>query len=246
MLRLEIIILSFAAGLATLAGGLVVGLQPRLGERMLAMLLGGAGGIMTGVVIFDLLPSAWKQGGIVPAAEGLFFGIFFLYLLDLLFSFSLPSAPQERDRYYMLNMGYLIAVGIALHDLPEGIAIAAGFASEHQLGLVLIIAIALHNIPEGMATAAPLLMGGAGVRKILLINGVVSIFTPLGTLLGLLLLQLSERLIALLLAVAAGAMIYIVRFELLPESRRRHPNYSLLGILLGALLSIILAFWHHF
>ncbi len=62
-------------------------------------------------------------------------------------------------------MGYLIAIGIALHDLPEGIAIAVGYAAQENLGLIIALAIGLHNIPEGMATAAPLLMGGLTPQK---------------------------------------------------------------------------------
>ncbi len=241
---MEILFLSFFAGLATLLGGLAVALQQGLGERALAVVLGSAAGIMAGVVLLDLLPSAWQQGDMPSTVEGFFFGILFLFLLDRIFSFTMPAGPRERDRYYMLNMGYLIAVGIALHDLPEGMAIAVGYAAEVELGIVLVVAIALHNIPEGMATAAPLLMGGSSLRKIMFINGVVSLFTPLGTLMGMLLIHFSARALGELLAVAAGAMVYIIRFELVPEARRRHPNYALLGMLSGTAVSVLLAFWH--
>ncbi|MBO8168524.1 MAG: ZIP family metal transporter [Thermoanaerobacteraceae bacterium] len=239
-----ILVLSLLAGLATTFGGLMVVARPRWSERSLAVLLGGAGGIMGGVVLFDLLPSAWRLGGVLATAEGFCTGVIFLFCLDRLFSFFMPASPQERNKFYMINMGYLIAVGIALHDLPEGIAITAGYAVAHHLGLVLVIAIALHNIPEGMATAVPLLMGGLSSRKIVAINGLVSLFTPAGALLGMMLLKISPGLIALLLAVAAGAMVYIVRFELIPESRTRHPNYSLLGIFVGFNISILLTMWH--
>jgi len=207
-------------------------------------LLGGAGGVMAGVALMDLLPSAWKLGGIASAIEGFSLGILFIFLLDRLFSFFMPASHGERNSFYLLNMGYLIAVGIALHDLPEGIAIAVGYAAESQLGLILVVAIALHNIPEGMATAAPLLMGGMSSKRIMIINGIVSLFTPMGTIIGLMLLKISPHLIALLLATAAGAMTYIVRFELIPESRRRHPNYSLLGVFIGIALSMMLAISH--
>jgi len=241
---MEILVLSLLAGLATTFGGLLVVIQPSFSEKALAALLGGAGGVMAGVVLLDLLPSAWKLGGFAAAVEGFSLGILFIFLLDRLFSFFMPASQGERNSFYLLNMGYLIAVGIALHDLPEGIAIAVGYAAESQLGLILVVAIALHNIPEGMATAAPLLMGGMSSKRIMIINGIVSLFTPMGTIIGLMLLKISPQLIALLLATAAGAMTYIVRFELIPESRRRHPNYSLLGVFIGIVLSTMLAIAH--
>jgi ZIP family zinc transporter len=137
-------------------------------------------------------------------------------------------------------MGYLIAIGIALHDLPEGIAIAAGFSATTTLGWKIAIAIGLHNVPEGMITAAPLSMSGLSPFKILATTGLVSLFTPLGTLLGLLIVSLSKTYISFLLAMAAGAMIYIVLFEILPEGKKRHPNYARLGIVAGIMLIFFL------
>ncbi|WP_366923696.1 ZIP family metal transporter [Metallumcola ferriviriculae] len=241
---MELLILSIFAGLATSLGALVVAVQRNLSERSLAVLLGGAAGIMAGVVILDLLPSAWYQGGLSAVVQGFLFGLLFLFLLDRLFAFTAPAGGRDRDSYYMLNMGYLIAVGIALHDVPEGMAIAVGYAAEAKLGVVLVLAIALHNIPEGMAAAAPLLMGGSSFKRIMLVTGIISMFTPLGTLAGMLLVKISIKTLGEMLAVAAGAMTYIVRFELIPEARMRHPNYALLGIAGGAGISLLLALWH--
>lgn len=241
---MKLLLLSLVAGLATTFGGLVVALQRGLSERSLAMMLGGAAGIMTGVVLLDLLPSAARQGGLPAVAQGFFLGLAFLFLLDKIFAFTMPTNSRQRDHYYMLNMGYLIAVGIALHDLPEGMAIAVGYAAEAELGMVLVVAIALHNIPEGMAMAAPLLMGGSSVKAILVVSGIVSLFTPLGALLGMLAIKVSQHFLGELLALAAGAMVYIVRFELVPEARKRHPNYALLGIALGITFSLLLVLWH--
>ena len=116
-------------------------------------------------------------------------------------------------------MGYLIAIGIALHDLPEGFAIAAGYAVPGQLGLAIALAIGLHNLPEGMAVAVPLNMAGVSKWSIMGITVLVSLFTPLGTLIGLFLISFSQDFIALLLAMAGGAMFYLVVDELLPAGR---------------------------
>ena len=77
-----------------------------------------------------------------------------------------------------LRLGSLIAIGIALHDLPEGIAIAAGYSAEADLGIIIAVAITLHNIPEGMACTAPLWMGGMRRRHIVMMIMIISFITP--------------------------------------------------------------------
>lgn len=141
-------------------------------------------------------------------------------------------------------MGYLIAIGIALHDLPEGIAIAVGYSATPELGLIIALAIGLHNIPEGMATAAPLKMGGMNSFKILALTTLVSLITPLGAYLGFIIISISKSLIGLLLAFAGGAMTFIVHNELWPESKRRHPNYSRLGAVCGIVLMLCVGLIH--
>jgi len=153
----------------------------------------------------------------------------------------LPSARASPGRRHLLKMGYLMAIGVALHDLPEGMAIAVGWAATHCLGWMLAISIGLHNIPEGMATAALLKMAGMPGIRILALNLLVSIFTPLGTLFGLLLVFMSQAWIGLLLAFAAGAMIYIVACGLIPEAFRRRQKSAFLGILGGFAVIICLA-----
>jgi len=235
----QIMLLSLLAGLATCLGGLVVVIFGKPNEKALAVFLGMAAGIMLAVVIFDLIPSSLTYGNITTASLGFALGILLMYFLDLVLTNFYPLMHDSPSRpTYLLKMGYLIAIGIALHDLPEGIAIAVGYSATTKLGLVLALAIGMHNIPEGMATAAPLRMGGMNPAKIILINGLVSLFTPLGTWLGMLIVNFSNHFISALLALAAGAMTYLVKDELLPESHRRHPNFSKLGIGFG--LSIIL------
>lgn len=241
-----IIINSLIAGSATCLGALLVILTGRPRQKTLSFLFGLAAGIMMGVVVLDLIPTALEQGTIRQTVKGFSLGIVLMTALNLvlsrLYAPEKGSAPPQKN--YFLRMGYLIAIGIALHDLPEGIAIAAGYSAQQALGLIIALAIGLHNIPEGMATATPLVMSGVRPSRILLLNGAVSLFTPAGALLGLALLNISPHVVALLLAVAAGAMAFIVGHELLPESRRRHPNYSTLGALLGFIFILILSAFH--
>lgn len=229
-----IVIASIVAGLATCLGSLIVILLGKPGEKTLSVLFGLASGIMLAVVVLDLLPSALEEGSIRQTAAGFSIGVILMLALDLLLSQVYSSGHCGIDQNtYFLKMGYLVAIGIALHDLPEGIAIAAGYSAQQQLGLVIALAIGLHNIPEGMATATPLKIGGMPAARIILLNMAVSIFTPAGAFIGVVLVNISGRYIGVLLAIAAGAMSFIVKNELLPESRRRHPNYSTMGGIMG-------------
>jgi len=236
---LEVLVLSVMAGLATVIGALAILAFGKPEEKTLAIFFGLAAGIMFSVAVIDLLPSSFQYGSLISMLAGLIFGICLLKVLSLLLNLEKLSR-SGRDSIYLRRMGYLIAIGISLHDLPEGIAIAAGFTATVRLGWKIAIAIGLHNIPEGMITAAPLVMSGLAPLRVLATTGIVSIFTPLGTLLGLVIVSISKSYVSFLLAMAAGAMIYIVLFEIIPEGKKRHPNYARLGMVLGVLLIIFL------
>jgi len=234
-----IVLQGLLAGLGTCLGALAVIAFGRMRPRTLSLLLGLASGIMTGVIVFDLLPSSLRHGSPEAALAGFWGGLILMAALDLGLNILAPATTKGR---HYLKMGYLIATGIALHDLPEGLAIAAGFATTGKLGPLLVLAIGLHNIPEGMATAAPLRHGGLSTGRVLAINVLISLITPLGTFFGLVLVERSILFIGPLLALAAGAMTYIVLGELAPESRRNNKPLAYLGMLAGLALIFFLNF----
>lgn len=260
----EIIGQSIIAGLATELGAIIILATGKPEEKLLAVLLGFAGGVMAAVVALDLLPSAFVYGNIIVVTLGFITGLCFMLILDVIISLfpqfnhkathnSISNGKHvkagnftknAKRQGHLLKMGYLIAIGIALHDLPEGIAIAVGYAAKENLGLIIALAIGMHNVPEGMAIAAPLAMAGISKFSIIFICLLISLFTPIGALLGILLVSISSHFISLLLALAGGAMVYIVKSELLPEARRRHPHYALGGFTLGILLIIVLSWIH--
>lgn len=226
---------SLLAGLATALGSLIVLLGRRPGRRALAVMLGGAAGVMLAVILLDLIPAAFQVGSSLEAGAGFGLGLLLLWSLDKLLTARAETSGFNGKISYR-RLGYLMAAGIALHDLPEGIAIAGAYAAGGALGPLLALSIALHNIPEGIATAAPLRLGGLRRRQVFLLNVLVSIFTPLGTLLGLYLIHLSPRHLAFLLALAAGAMTYLIKDELIPAAHYQNPIWAWLGLGLGYLL----------
>ncbi|MTI83338.1 MAG: ZIP family metal transporter [Firmicutes bacterium] len=230
----EILLQALIAGFGTCLGAAAVLCLGHLQARSLSFLLALASGIMGSVILLDLLPSSLRLGGAVSCLFGFLAGLLIITFADLLIS-KMEFANYSRHPS-LLSMGYLIAIGIALHDLPEGLAIAAGFSTPGSVGPMIALAIGLHNIPEGMATAAPLKAGGASTPRILTLNAAVSVVTPVGTLLGLLVLQTTDALISILLAFAAGAMTYIVRDKLIPVSRGYGKGFFILGLTLGFIL----------
>ncbi|HBG23307.1 MAG: ZIP family metal transporter [Syntrophaceticus sp.] len=223
---------SLLAGLATALGCLIVILARPPGRRALAVILGGAAGVMLAVVLLDLIPAALNTGTPLETIFGIAAGIALLWVVDFLFT-NRPTASSLHRGAAMRQMGYMMAIGISLHDLPEGIAIAGAYAVGGGLGPLIALSIALHNIPEGIATAAPLLMGGLRPVHILLTVSVVSLFTPLGTLIGIFLIQLSPGHLSFLLALAAGAMIYLIKDELLPSAQDQSMFWSWFGVAAG-------------
>lgn len=240
---LDILRISMIAGFATTLGSILVLVFGRPQERVLATLLAGAGGVMLAVVSIDLLPTAWKIGPPLQVLLGFMSGLFFMGLADRRLNSSSPTLPLTR-RQRLKRIGLLVASGIALHDIPEGMAIAIGQEATEGLGFLIALAITLHNLPEGMATTAPLKMAHIRWWKILLLNIGIAFFTPLGALLGLIAVEGVKNSLAFFLALAGGAMSFLVFAELWPLSRERHPHYALLGGVIGYGFFALLSFLH--
>ncbi|MDH7479435.1 MAG: ZIP family metal transporter, partial [Syntrophomonadaceae bacterium] len=143
------------AGLATTMGALLFLIIGPPVRKAVAFALGLAAGVMLAVVVIDLFPSAWGQpGGGLKSTLGFAGGWLMIWWADCLLE--TREAPESDNASFFRRLGILTALGIAFHDLPEGMAIALGYEAAEQLGPIIAVAIGLHNIPEGIATAAPL------------------------------------------------------------------------------------------
>ena len=240
---LQILLISTIAGLATGLGGLIVivfNSKPTV--KFLSFFLGLAAGINIIIATVELLPAALETGSLLIMCLGFILGIAVMSVID---KWLPPSTVVIENGTYipgMVETGYLLAIGMAVHNLPEGLAIGAGHIATSSLGLVLALAIGIHNIPEGMCVAAPLKSGGVLPKKILLVTCLAGLATPIGTFLGTLLINLAREFISLSLAFGGGAIIYIVSKELIPQSNKLNAQYAIYGITLGFLVSIILSF----
>ena len=128
------------------------------------------------------------------------------------------GANAEEEKQTLLRSGMMMLLAIGLHNFPEGMAIGSGGAHDLQLGLFLTVTIMLHNIPTGMGIAAPLLAGGMHKTRIVALTALTGSTTLAGGLLGLLAGGVSDAVMALSLAGAAGTMLYVVFLEIIPQS----------------------------
>jgi ZIP family zinc transporter len=133
-------------------------------------------------------------------------------------------------------------VGITLHNLPEGIAVGAGYLENPQFGLFVAMAIMIHNIPEGIATALPLCKGGIRRWDALRVSFLSGLAEPIGALIASLFLVRFNNLVPGALAFAGGVMVFITLDELIPTAREfGHEHYTAIGIILGSLFVFILS-----
>lgn len=237
----EMLITSAIAGIATAFGAGIVVVMGRPSTRMLSLLLGFAAGVMLSITTLELIPEAIALGGTVNTIIGFLLGVLLMSLLDhLIPHLHFKNGGCEKEQVEMLKIGYLIFLGIAVHNVAEGLAIGAGMVANPELGLAIAIAIGIHNIPEGMATAVPLSLGGMSSWRLILMAAGAGLVTVVGTFFGGLVLQSSVGFIAIALGLAAGAMFYIVGDELIPHARTYHHYWANLGLVGGFILGVIL------
>jgi len=239
---IDMFILSLLAGGATGIGGLVV-LFKKPGKDLLGLLMGFSGGVMLALSIFELIPEAINRGGVEFSLIAFLAGAVFISIVDVLLPHIRFGVKEKGVGWRIFKVGLLIAIGISIHNIPEGFVVGAGYEYAPQFGFLIALAIAMHNIPEGMATALPLRIGGASKAKafsIALLSGLVE---PIGAVLAFVFLSGFPYLVPASLAFAAGVMIFITIDELIPVACEygKKQHIVTLGLLLwiaAILLSI--------
>lgn len=238
---LNIFLLSLVAGLATGVGGLIAIIR-KPGKRSFGFLMGFAAGVMITLSFLDLVNEAWQLSGYLLTTIGFGVGAFFMFLIDSFIPHIRFTEKENVNNTNLLQTGFLIAIGISIHNIPEGMAVGAGYAHLPKFGLFIALAIALHNIPEGIATALPLCKGGLcrwDSFKVALLSGLVE---PIGALLAAFFLIPFRSLIPIALAFAAGVMFFITLDELIPMAREHgHHHFTAMGIILGTIFVFLLS-----
>ena len=228
-------------GFATGVGALPVLFTTKVSDQLMDALLGFAAGVMLAATAFSLIVPAIELGGIWPAVLGIFIGALFLAVLDR----RLPHAhfiKGAEGPSSTLRRVWLLIIAITLHNFPEGLAVGVGFGSGN-LGeaMALMVAIGLQNMPEGLAVALPLVREKWPRGKALLYAFGSGLAEPLAGILGVVAVTLMRPLLPWGLAFAAGAMLYVVSDEIIPETHRRgFEREGTWGVIIGFLVMMFL------
>ena len=263
-------LLSLIAGMGTGLGGLIAVIR-KPGPKLYGFLMGITAGVMISLSFLELINEAWEMQGFLIATIGFAAGAFVMFLLDVTIPHirfgeaEIPHTDEDpvtessylrrgghhrfgRLRHTkmvdrkLLKSGLLIAIGITLHNFPEGIAVGASYMYTPTFGYFIAIAILLHNIPEGIATALPLCKSGVcrwDSFKVAFLSGLAE---PVGALLAAIFLTSFQVFIPVSLAFAGGVMVFITLDELVPTAREHgHHHFSAVGIITGAIFVFLLS-----
>lgn len=196
-----------------------------------------AGGLMLSIVTFDLIPEAILAGGIGYTLIGIVTGIVFVTIIDMI----LPNTIFISRVGKNFKTGLILAIGLAAHNFPEGLAIGSGFIGSSALGIELAIVIGLHDIPEGAAVAASFMTTRLSRFKIIIITAITALPTCIGAYTGAVAGEISSVFITICLGFAGGTMLYIVCGELIPQSKDLVKGvFSTISILIGIILGLLI------
>lgn len=235
------ILASLVVGLATGIGAVPVLFFKQVSHKVTDSALGFAGGVMIAASVFSLLVPAIDAGGAFVAVTGFVFGSAFVYILDRYVPHTHILKGIEGPRSTLSTVS-LMVLAVTIHNFPEGLAVGVGFGSgDLTLAMTIAVAIALQNIPEGMAIAFPLIGVGLRKAKASLYALLTGLAEPIGGIIGVLTVTLVGQALPASLAFAAGAMVYVVSDEMIPESHRRgHELEATFGFLVGFVVMMVL------
>ena len=239
----------------TLGAGMVFLMKKKMNTKVEKLLLGFASGVMIAASIWSLIvPSidmAEEQNIIawIPAASGFLLGVFFLLILDSLIPHLHLKSNQPEGIKSKLKKTTMMVLAVTLHNIPEGMAVGVTFAGV-LIGntgitiagaMALTLGIAIQNFPEGAIISMPLKTEGMSKIKAFLYGTLSGIVEPIAAIITILLTSMVVPILPYLLSFAAGAMIYVVVEELIPESQiGEHSNIGTIGVAIGFVIMMTL------
>ena len=247
------LVAGLVAALATALGTLPVLLAQRLSARTQDTLFGFGAGVMLSACAFSLVmpglaaaresligAGAWSAGAVVGSA--MLLGGLVLFGLERLLPHEHFIKGREGASAQKLRRTWLFVIAITLHNLPEGIAIGISQAgSEGVRANALAIGIAIQDLPEGLVVASALLAAGYRRRFAVLLGVLSGLVEPLGAVAAALAISVSQSLLPWGLGLAAGAMLFVISHEIIPESHRKgHEAYATAGLMVGFVIMMLL------
>ncbi len=241
--------------MTTLGASLVFFFRKEISAGIQRVFLGFAAGVMIAASVWSLLIPAIEQAeelgqiGWIPAAGGFILGGLFLFLLDKLLPHLHPGSKDPEGMHSSLKRTTMLIFAVTLHNIPEGMAVGLSFALAAKEGgsamltsaLALALGIGIQNFPEGAALSLPLRQEGTPTWKAFIYGSLSGIVEPIFGVLTVFAAGSVVGVMPWLLSFAAGAMIYVVVEELIPEAHLgEHSHTGTLGVMVGFLVMMIL------
>lgn len=242
---------STLAGLATGLGALPVLFVRRITPNVQGVMLGFGAGVMLAATSFSLIipgleaAKTTSNHSLYPAVIvtlGIILGAAFLWLSNLYFPHEHFFKGKEGSEASNLKRVWLFVMAITIHNFPEGLAVGVGFGGEDfSQGLALAIGIGLQNIPEGLVVALSLIAEKYSRREAIWIGFLTGLAEPLGGLFGAGAVSVAQPILPMAMGFAAGAMLFVISDEIIPESNRLgYEKAGTIGLLAGFILMMFL------
>jgi zinc transporter, ZIP family len=247
---------SLLAGLATGVGALPILFFKQIPARMVNIMLGGAAGVMLAATSFSLVVpgieygnAVWPGLGVYVVIAGMLIGAIFLDRVDnwlphehfTVRKEGTTSTGKEGPDSHLKRI-WLFIIAITIHNFPEGLAVGVGFGTgDVGGGTSLAIGIGIQNMPEGLAVALPLLGLGYSRKKAIGYATLTGLVEPIGGLLGVGAVTLFSQVLPFGLAFAAGAMLFVISDEIIPETHSKGRSRSAtFGVMVGFVIMMAL------
>ncbi|MFC2174864.1 ZIP family metal transporter [archaeon] len=237
---LEVLIIAFLSGLTTFIGVWLAKVFTNL-KRLAAIGIGFSSGVMMAISFFEIMPMVNAQVHELLTLSVFSIGFLIVWSFDFLYPhmhFIKESCKEDE----CLKTSYMVALGLIIHDFPEGFAMAVAFMVNPAAGIAIAIGIALHNIPEEFALGVPLIIAHKK-KELFKLAALSALAEPAGALLGLAFFAAIPGLNPLMLAFAAGAMVFVALDELIPLAKKHGGmQFASLGLLFGIVAYSTLSF----
>lgn len=234
-------------GLMTALGAVPVFFTKNVSQKLLDVMLGFAAGIMLSATCFSLVMPSIEYGGgdfkaVMITSAGIILGAF---IIDMIDKFSPHEHLIDKRREGVsssLSQIWLFIIAITIHNFPEGMATGVGFGTENiGDGLALALGIGIQNMPEGLAVALSLVREKYSVRYAFIVATLTGLVEPVGAVLGFGLVNIFRPVLPVVLASAAGAMLFVICDEIIPETHSKgYEREATYGIIFGFVIMMVL------
>ncbi|TCK92404.1 ZIP family zinc transporter [Natranaerovirga hydrolytica] len=238
------LIIGFFSGLIGLTIGTTTAYSvTNRGNRCESMITGFTGGLMLSIIYIDILPEAFSQSGLKTTLIGMLIGIFFLQIVEYVVNLKLTRKVKNKLELGYKKTAFMIAIALALHNIPEGLAIGSLVSDNIYKGLKFGLVITMHNIPEGFIIASPFKKSNVPLRKIIYLSLGISFFMGISGYFGYILSSASKVFMSISLGMAGGIMLYVTCGEILMKSLEKWKGKSvILSVILGIIIGIIISY----